>query len=226
MTVSTVFTKDATVYAQWTYNGGSTGSGSSSGGPSKPSIIPGKEPDGQINPSAPRSRFLDVAYGTFYFEAVEWAAENGITTGKGNGYFGPSDACTRAEMVTFLWRAAGSPEPSGTGNAFTDVVSGSYYEKAVMWAVEKGVTTGVSAASFAPSAPVTRDQTVTFIYRSKGSPEASGSSFSDVPANAYYANAVAWAVQAGVTNGTSATTFSPAKNCTRGEIVTFLFRAK
>ena len=127
-------------------------------------------------------------------------------------------------MVTFLWRAAGSPEPTTANNPFTDVQAGSYYYDAVLWAVEQGITSGTSATTFAPDATVTRAQTVTFLYRAAGSPAVSGGSFADISADAYYADAVAWAVSEGVTVGTSDTTFSPNMNCTRAQIVTFLYR--
>ena len=127
-------------------------------------------------------------------------------------------------MVTFLWRAAGSPEPETTVNPFTDVSASAYYYEAVLWAVERGITNGTSATTFSPDATVTRGQTVTFLWRYAGSPAASGSSFNDVAADAYYAGAVAWAVNEGITNGTTATTFSPSNACTRAQIVTFLWR--
>ncbi len=169
--------------------------------------------------------FYDVPNGAYFYEAVKWAVENGITTGVGNDLFAPEQPCTRAQIVTFLWRAAGSPEPKGAASGMSDVVSGSYYEKAVAWAIENGITTGTTATTFSPDATCTRGQSVTFLYRAlKGT--ASGSvNFTDVPANAFYADAVNWAVASDVTNGTSATTFSPNADCTRAEIVTFLYRA-
>ena len=169
--------------------------------------------------------FYDVPNDAYFYEAVKWAVKNGITTGVGNDLFAPEQPCTRAQIVTFLWRAAGSPEPKGTAAGMTDVVSGSYYEKAVAWAIENGITTGTTATTFSPDATCTRDQSVTFLYRAlKGS--ASGSTnFTDVASDAFYADAVNWAVANNVTNGTSATTFSPNSDCTRAEIVTFLYRA-
>ena len=169
--------------------------------------------------------FYDVPNGAYFYEAVKWAVENGITTGVGNDLFAPEQPCTRAQIVTFLWRAAGSPEPKGTAAGMTDVVSGSYYEKAVAWAIENGITTGTTTSTFSPDATCTRGQSVTFLYRAlKGS--ASGSTnFTDVASDAFYADAVNWAVANNVTNGTSATTFSPNADCTRAEIVTFLYRA-
>ena len=128
-------------------------------------------------------------------------------------------------MVTFLWRAAGSPAPKSTANPFTDVSASDYYYNAVLWAVENGITTGASADRFAPGATVSRAQTVTFLYRANGSPAASGASFGDVAADEYYANAVAWAVQNGITTGTGNGKFTPNAPCTRGQIVTLLYRA-
>lgn len=168
--------------------------------------------------------FTDVQFSAYYYDAVLWAVDQGITTGTSATTFSPNASCTRAQMVTFLWRAAGSPKVSGS-NPFSDVQSGAYYYDAVMWAVEEGITTGTSASTFSPDATVTRAQTVTFLYRAAGSPEADGSSpFVDVASNAYYANAVQWAVEKNVTTGTSTTTFSPNDNCTRAQIVTFLYR--
>lgn len=169
--------------------------------------------------------FVDVSPDAYYADAVAWAVENGITNGTSDTTFGPNISCTRAQMVTFLWRAAGSPK-SAAGNPFTDVSSGAYYYEAVLWAVSEGITSGTSATTFAPDATVTRAQTVTFLYRAAGSPAVNGGSFADVPADAYYASAVAWAVNEGVTNGTGATTFSPDANCTRAQIVTFMYRAE
>ena len=169
--------------------------------------------------------FTDVPTSAYYYDAVLWAVENGVTEGTSATTFSPDMSCTRAQMVTFLWRAAGSPEPVTTTNPFTDVNSGVYYYDAVLWAVEQGITSGTSATTFAPDATCTRAQTVTFLYRAAGSPAVSGGSFSDVSADAYYADAVVWAVSGGVTVGTSDTTFSPDMNCTRAQIVTFMYRA-
>ena len=169
--------------------------------------------------------FTDVPDTAYYAEAVNWAVAKKITNGKANGLFGSNDPCTRAQIVTFLWRAAGSPEPK-TMSSFSDVPAGSYYAKAVAWAVENGITAGTGDGKFSPNAPCTRAQAVTFLYRASGSPAVSGSAvFGDVAANAFCANAVAWAVENGVTNGTSASTFSPGSGCTRVQIVTFLYRA-
>lgn len=169
------------------------------------------------------NRMQDISVNDYYFEAVAWALQNGITEGTSATTFGPDVTCTRAQMVTFLWRAAGSPKATGS-NPFTDVKAGAYYYDAVLWAVRQGITSGTSSTTFSPNAKVTRGQTVTFLYRANGSPAASGSSFSDVPANAYYAKAVAWAVAEGITAGTGENTFSPDKDCTRGQIVTFMYR--
>ena len=170
--------------------------------------------------------FVDVPASAYYYDAVAWAVENGVTGGTTATTFSPNNACTRAQMVTFLWRAAGEPEPETTVNPFTDVSASAYYYEAVLWAVERGITNGTSATTFSPDATVTRGQTVTFLWRNAGSPAASGSSFADVAADAYYATAVAWAANEGITSGTSATAFSPNNACTRAQIVTFLYRTR
>ena len=167
--------------------------------------------------------FTDVPTDAYYYDAVAWAVKNGITSGTSDTTFSPDASCTRAQMVTFLWRAAGSPQANGI-NPFTDVSPSSYYYDAVLWAVEQGITSGTSATTFAPDDTVTRGQTVTFLHRANGSPVASGSSFVDVEDDAYYADAVRWAMNEGITNGTSATTFSPDISCTRAQIVTFMYR--
>ena len=171
------------------------------------------------------SPFADVATDAYYYEAVKWAVGKGITTGVGDNLFAPEQPCTRAQIVTFLWRAAGSPEPKGTAAGMTDVVSGSYYEKAVAWAIENGVTTGTTATTFSPDATCTRAQSVTFLFRAIGKLVDSKAEFSDVLTDSYYANAVAWAVENGVTNGIGDGLFGPDNSCTRAQIVTFLFRA-
>ena len=169
--------------------------------------------------------FEDVLLGQYYYDAVAWAAKSKITAGVTATMFAPDKTCTRAEIVSFLWRAAGSPEPKSASNPFTDVDSSAYYYKAVMWAVEKGITAGTSETTFSPDKTCTRAEAMAFLHRSEGSPAASGvGSFTDVPADAYYTNAVAWAVKSEITAGTSETTFSPDKTCTRAEIVTFLYR--
>ena len=187
------------------------------------SVLSDKNYDGSESVALP---FTDVAEGAYYADAVAWAIQNKVTSGVSATTFAPNASCTRGQMVTFLWKAAGSPEPKSLTTAFTDVKSGAYYEKAVAWAVENKVTTGTSATTFSPDATVTRGQSVTFLWKANNSPAAEGTSaFTDVAASAYYASAVNWAVEKGVTSGMSATTFSPNSNCTRAQIVTFLYRA-
>ena len=168
--------------------------------------------------------FTDVPANSYYADAVLWAAKNGITGGIGNGLFGPNQPCTRAQIVTFLWRAAGSPEPKSM-SSFSDVSADSYYAKAVAWAVENGITTGTGDGKFSPDATCTRAQSVTFLFRAIGKLVDSKAEFSDVLTDSYYANAVAWAVENGVTNGIGDGLFGPDNSCTRAQIVTFLFRA-
>ena len=167
--------------------------------------------------------FVDVPANAYYADAVAWAVENGITSGTSDTTFSPNAACTRAQMMTFLWRAAGSPKAAGN-NPFTDLDASAYYYDAVLWAVSEGITSGTSATTFGPNDTVTRGQTVTFLYRASGSPTSSGNSFADVAHDAYYANAVAWAVSEGITSGTGNNAFSPDADCTRGQIVTFMYR--
>ena len=171
------------------------------------------------------SPFADVATDAYYYEAVKWAVGKGITTGVGNDLFAPEQPCTRAQIVTFLWRAAGSPEPKGTASGMTDVVSGSYYEKAVAWAIENGVTTGTTTTTFSPDATCTRAQAVTFLARALSAKASGAAEFSDVPADSYFADAVAWAAANGVTEGIGGGLFGSDNDCTRGQIVTFLYRA-
>ena len=173
----------------------------------------------------PENPFTDISKSDYFYDAVLWAADKGITSGVTETLFAPNSSCTRAQMVTFLWRANGSPVVDYAMN-FTDVPADAYYADAVRWAVSKGITSGTSATTFAPDMTVTRAQTVTFLYRAAGTPAVTGGSFADVDANAYYADAVAWAVAEGITSGTSATTFSPDAACTRAQIVTFLYRAQ
>ena len=170
------------------------------------------------------SPFSDVSTSAYYYEAVKWAQEKGITGGIGNGLFGPNQPCTRAQIVTFLWRAAGSPEPK-TMSSFADVSMDAYYAKAVAWAVENGITTGTGDGKFSPDATCTRAQSVTFLFRAIGKLVDSKAEFSDVLTDSYYANAVAWAVENGVTNGIGDGLFGPDNSCTRAQIVTFLYRA-
>ena len=169
------------------------------------------------------SPFSDVSTSAYYYEAVKWAQEKGITGGIGNGLFGPNQPCTRAQIVTFLWRAAGSPEPKAM-SSFSDVSADSYYAKAVAWAVENGITTGTGDGKFSPDATCTRAQSVTFLFRAIGKLVDSKAEFSDVLTDSYYANAVAWAVENGVTNGIGNGLFGPDNSCTRAQIVTFLYR--
>ena len=169
------------------------------------------------------SPFSDVSTSAYYYEAVKWAQEKGITSGIGNGLFGPNQPCTRAQIVTFLWRAAGSPEPKAM-SSFADVSTDAYYAKAVAWAVENGITTGTGDGKFSPDATCTRAQSVTFLFRAIGKLVDSKAEFSDVLTDSYYANAVAWAVENGVTNGIGDGLFGPNNSCTRAQIVTFLYR--
>ena len=171
--------------------------------------------------------FVDVATGSYYEDAVDWAVENGITQGTDDTHFSPDGICTRAQAVTFLWRAAGSPEPETRAMPFTDVPVGSYYYDAVLWAVENGITKGTSDTTFSPNMTCTRAQIVAFLWRSEKSPAAgTANPFADVKSTAYYAGAVLWAVKENITKGTTSTTFSPNADCTRAQIVTFLWRCK
>ena len=171
--------------------------------------------------------FVDVATGSYYEDAVDWAVENGITKGTDDTHFSPDGICTRAQAVTFLWRAAGSPEPETRAMPFNDVPVGSYYYDAVLWAVENGITKGTSDTTFSPNMTCTRAQIVAFLWRSEKSPAAgTANPFADVKSTAYYADAVLWAVKENITKGTTSTTFSPNADCTRAQIVTFLWRCK
>ena len=206
----------------------------SGGGASEPEPPPFSEP----NPSGGETKteptedktaiaFTDVAAGSYYADAVQWAVAKGVTSGTSATTFSPDAPCTRGQTVTFLWRAAGSPEPKTQANPFTDVKSDAYYYKAVLWAVEQGVTKGTTATTFSPDTTVTRGQVVTFLFRAAGAKKADGANpFTDVKSGEYYTDAVLWAVAKGITNGTTATTFSPEQNCTRGQIVTFLYRTR
>ncbi len=174
-----------------------------------------------------RSSFVDVPSGSYYEDAVDWAVANGITTGTDAAHFSPDGICTRAQAVTFLWRAAGRPAPESRTMPFTDVPADSYYYDAVLWAVENGITKGTSSTTFSPDDTCTRAQIVTFLWRSEQSPAAGSSNpFTDVSADVYYADAVLWAVKEAITTGTTRTTFSPDAECTRAQIVTFLWRCK
>lgn len=199
-------------------------------GPAKPSepVTP-VEPVDPVDPAEPtdpaQPGFSDVGENDWFAPAVRWAADSGITGGVGSGRFGAELPCTRAQAVTFLWRAAGSPAPEQAAD-FTDVPENAYYAPAVAWALETGITTGTGDTQFSPDQPCTRVQVVLFLWRAAGSPEPEqAANFADVPDDAYYAQAVAWAVETGITSGTGESTFSPDRPCTRGEIVTFLHRA-
>ena len=168
--------------------------------------------------------FYDVPNDAFFYEAVKWAVKSGVTNGLSDTMFGPYESCTRAQIVTFLWRAAGSPEPK-TASSFADVPASAYYAKAVAWAIENGITNGMTETTFAPNATCTRGQSVTFLYRALKGTASGSTNFTDVKSDAFYADAINWAVANNVTNGTSNTTFSPNADCTRAEIVTFLYRA-
>ena len=170
------------------------------------------------------SKFADVPANAYFADAVKWAVDKGITNGLSDTMFGPYESCTRAQIVTFLWRAAGSPEPK-TAVSFADVPAGSYYAKAVAWAIENGITNGMTETTFAPNATCTRGQSVTFLHRVLKGTASGSTNFTDVKSDAFYADAINWAVANNVTNGTSNTTFSPNADCTRAEIVTFLYRA-
>ena len=181
--------------------------------------------DAETQPS--QKGFNDVKPGDYFYDAVNWAVEKGITTGTSATTFSPNASCTRAQIVTFLWRAAGSPEPKTASNPFTDVAANAYYCKAVLWAVENGITTGTSATTFSPGAPCTRAQGVTFLWRANGRKAASAAaSFTDVASDAYYAPAVAWAAEQNVTGGVGNGLFSPDTTCTRAQIVSMLYRLR
>ena len=285
ITTATLFDKDTTVYAHWTYTG-STGGGvttypitvkSAKNGdvtashksaakgttitltvdPDKGyvldtlTVLDGKdkeikltEKNGKYTFTMPASKvtvaamfkaeqsigknpFTDVPAGSYYEDAVIWAVDKGITTGTSATTFNPNGICTRAQAVTFLWRAAGSPEPETRAMPFTDVPAGSYYYDAVLWAVENGITKGTSDTTFSPNMTCTRAQIVAFLWRSEKSPAAgTANPFADVKSTAYYADAVLWAVKENITKGTTNTTFSPDADCTRAQIVTFLWRCK
>lgn len=178
----------------------------------------------KAEPIVPEKLFADVSAEEYYYEAVKWASENGVTGGIGENLFGANLPCTRAQIVTFLWRAAGSPEPKGM-SSFVDVSADAYYAKAVAWAVEEGIVSGTSATTFNPDAVCTRAQSVAFLYRAFGEKVNKAAGFSDVSADAYYADAVAWAVENGVASGIGGGLFAPDQDCARGQIVAFLYRA-
>ncbi|MDE7245400.1 MAG: S-layer homology domain-containing protein [Oscillospiraceae bacterium] len=174
-------------------------------------------------PSAPAVQFSDVDAKAYYYDAVQWAVQQGIASGTTETTFSPDQNCTRAQTITLLWRSAGSPKPKNQNNPFTDVKDNAYYHDAVLWAAEQNI---VSGTSFSPDEAVTRGQLAAFLYRKAGSPTtANNSNFTDVPNDAYYAQAVAWVAAQGIASGTGEHTFSPDAVCTRGQIVTFLYRA-
>ena len=235
---------DSTVTDGGTGGTGSEGSGTETGDSTGDSTTPGgstgdtdQPGDGQTenggtdgeetgNKPSDTLSFTDVQDpAAYYYAPVYWAVRENITKGMTEDTFVPDGECTRAQIVTFLWRAAGEPEPASTVNPFTDVAEGAYYYKAVLWAVEQKITNGKSADLFAPDDICTRAQSVSFLYRRAGTAVSGTPSFQDVTEADYFYNAVTWAVAKGVTNGTSATSFSPDANCTRGQIVTFLYHA-
>lgn len=175
--------------------------------------------------TASAAEFSDVSSSAYYYDAVHWAVEHGVTNGTGGSKFSPNDVCTRAQVVTFLWRANGEPEPSNSTNHFRDVKTGAYYDTAVTWAVEQGITAGTSSTEFSPNQGCTRAQVATFLWRSEGEHSSKlHNQFADVPCDSYYHNAVRWAASYGITSGTGAGKFSPDSVCTRAQIVTFLYR--
>ena len=182
-----------------------------------------------VRTSASASDFLlfsDVSPTDYYYEPIRWAVYNGIAEGVSQTRFGVNEPCSRGQIVTYLWRAAGSPTPRSTGNPFVDVLPGSQYYQAVLWAFEHGITSGTGANTFSPEMTVSRAQAMTYLHHSAGSVNASyGVPFTDVSPNAYYAPAIRWALSQGITSGTSPTTFSPDAPCTRAQIVTFLYRS-
>lgn len=204
-------------------NGGNSGGGSGgSGGSSSGGSSSGSNDPGNTAPAA--GGFKDVAKGSYYYEPVNWAVNNKITTGASTDTFAPGEPCTRAQMVTFLWRAAGSPTAAAS-TTFSDVPQYEYYAQAVSWAASVGITTGTGNWSFSPSAPCTRGQMATFLYRYSKSPQVSGGMpFADITDSSYYSDAVLWAYKSGVTTGITANLYHPDDTCTRGQMVTFLYR--
>ena len=187
-----------------------------------PADDPADRPSDELSDVTP---FTDVQSSDYFFDPVKWAVQNQITSGTTSTTFSPDENCSRAQMVTFLWRAAGSPEPASADNPFTDVKEDAYYYKAVLWAAEQGITTGTTATTFSPDATVSRAQSVTFLWRIAGSEKVTADNpFTDVNSNAYYSEAVDWAVKDGITTGKTATSFAPEDACTRAQIVTFLYR--
>ncbi len=191
---------------------------------SKVTVTPVFKAAASQQPVTPTTTFRDVPANAYYHSAVQWAVSNGITAGTGNGIFSPDANCTRGQIAAFLWRAAGQPKPTTTVNPFTDIKPTDYNYQAILWAYEQGITSGTSSNTFSPNADCTRAQLVSFLWRSEGSPAASGSIFQDVSSSAYYANAISWAVQKGITSGTGGNSFSPDAVCSRAQAVTFLYR--
>jgi len=192
----------------------------------EPTPTPSSTPTPTPSPAPPSVTFTDVSTGTYYFTPVSWAVAQGITSGTGNNCFSPETSCTRGQIVTFLWNAAKKPEPKGTDNPFKDVKSSDYFYKAVLWAMENNITSGTDSDSFSPGKSCTRDQAVTFLWRAQGKPDVlSSDAFVDVKQGSFYENAVNWAVSTGVTSGVGENRFNPGGICTRGQIVTFLYRA-
>ena len=205
-------TKMVTLQAQWEKDNSGSGSGSGSGG-------------SVVDPTPATMPFVDVPSTAYYHDAVAWAVKMGITNGTTATTFEPNVGCTRAQMVTFLWRANGCPEPAAKVSPFEDVNLNTYYGKAVLWATEQGITVGTTDTTFSPYMNCSRAHMATFLYRMEdGSAKSNSNPFLDVPANAYYTTPVQWAVENGVTNGTTATTYSPQVTCTRAQMVTFLYR--
>ena len=209
-----VVTEDMELYAKWVKQGQTSGSNSMS------SNAP------QQNDTT-KDVFTDVSKSDYFYDAVLWAVENGITTGTSRTRFSPYATCTRAQAVTFLWRSSGSPAPKNSRMLFADVSPSAYYYDAVLWALEEGITTGTSSTTFSPDATCSRAQIVAFLWRSEKSPAVgTANPFADAKSTAYYADAVLWAVKENITKGTTSTTFSPDADCTRAQIVTFLWRCK
>lgn len=218
VTTATAFTMDTQIYAKWHKKS----SGGSSSEPLPTPSEPEEETKEEIRKELP---FLDVSAGDYFYDAVSWAYGNGITSGAGGTAFGPDQRCSRAQIVTFLWRVAGSPEPERWDNPFRDVSEGDYYYKAVLWALEQGITSGTSPDTFSPDADCTRGQAMTFLYKAAGAPPVERTSaFEDVADGAYYGDAVTWAADRNITSGTGPNRFGPGADCTRGQIISFLYR--
>ncbi len=205
------------------------GGGATGGSPVTPPAggnVGGGSSSDITTPETPAANpFSDVSDTAYYYDAVQWLIAQGITEGKTASTFEPNSGCTRAQMVTFLWRAAGCPEPTSSANPFADISSDAYYAKAVLWAVEKGITLGSTATTFDPTATCTRGQMAAFLYRHAGSPAVSGDhGFNDVAASNYFDSAVVWLLANKITNGTTDTTYSPSNTCTRGQMAAFLYR--